>query len=167
VGYTFFFQLCEMTRKKSVARELNGLTKSGRGRRIRILDLDWRFDGCELLSRGLTESAAVCDSDSTNDTFSDNASYDIYDSAFEDSSTSYDSVENTYESSDDECLQQNSNRIFNLPLLLSALDVAATCKQCVANDWLSFLDFCEAKKKEVDLAVAKKNIQGEVYVAEW
>jgi hypothetical protein len=64
-------------------------------RRIRILDLDWRFDGCELLSRGLTESAAVCDSDSTNDAFSDDASYDIYDSAFKDSSTSYDSVENT------------------------------------------------------------------------
>jgi hypothetical protein len=39
---------------------------------------------------------------------------------------------------------------------LSALDVAATCKQCVANDWLSFLDYCEAKKKEVDLAVTKK-----------
>jgi hypothetical protein len=64
----------------------------------------------------LKESAAVCDSDSTNDTFSDDALDDIYDSAFEDSSTSYDSDGNTWESSD-ECLQQNGNRIVNLPCL--------------------------------------------------
>jgi hypothetical protein len=49
-------------------------------------------------------------------------------------------------------------------LLSSALDVAATCKQCVANDWLSFLDFCEAKKKEVDLAVAKKKTYKEKFM---
>ena len=145
-----------MTRKKKIAREVNGLTKSGRGRRICILDSDWRFDGCELL--------AVGDSDSTNETFSEDASYGIYDSAFEDSSTSYDSAESSSECSDDECLPQSGNRIVNLRMLSSALDVAATCKQCVANDWLSFLDFCEAKKKEVDLAVAKKKTYKEKFM---
>jgi len=94
-----------MTQQKSVGCELNGLTKSGRGHRMRIIDLGWRFNECELLSRELTETAAVCDSDSTNDTFSDDASDDINDNVFEDSSTSCDSVDNTWECSDVECLQ--------------------------------------------------------------
>jgi hypothetical protein len=69
----------------------------------------------------MTETPAVCDTDSTNDTFSDDALDDISDDLFDDSSTSCDTVDNTWECSDDECLELvwskkgSGNRIVSLP----------------------------------------------------